>query len=432
MQLFQLYSVFFASLLAQVNAAPGLVAEGPSDNETTTAKGPGYVHVPFRKVMMPEEHFKNKQTELPDNLKNDPFVAKAVAYFDEQLNNQRYYYLADVEIGTPPQKQTLLVDTGSSDTWVFTTGTRNSGNGAPFNSAESKTFKSNETNFDIHYGKGSCHGTWGRDTFRIGGATVTDLSIGQALRVSQVNTGLIGIGRPMAESTYTNGGEMYLNLPLKMKEEGIINSAAYSLVLDDVNSSGGMLLFGAVDKDRFTGKLTTLHISHPSHLGVVVQGLYASGVASFNLMSQKKTAVLDSGTSLTYVDTGTLDAYRTAVNSNPSFALGSKYYCDCNVSDSMTIDFGPTKITVPSYNFLWPISMFVSGITATIAFPRNSCYIGIDKAEENFMLFGDNFLRGIYIVYDITDNRIGVAPSKPSSGQPNIQPILPGKPLPFS
>lgn len=441
MQLVSLSSLLLSGLLLQVNAAPSFNAseEVSAVNETKPEprpRGPGYVHVPIKKIQMPDETFKNEYTKVDDDMSKDPYILKAVADFDEKLNNQRYYYLADVKIGTPPQHLSLLVDTGSSDTWVFTPQTegnsRSSGAASVFNSQDSKTFRFNSTNYQIQYGKGNSQGAWGHDVFQIGGATVENLSIGLASKVSQINTGLVGIGRPQAESTFTSGGQMYLNLPLKMRAEGIINSAAYSMALNDVNSGSGSLLFGAVDHDRFTGTLTSLPITHPSHLGVTVQGMYAEGVANYNLMKAPTTAILDSGTSLSYVDGATLDAYRTAVNSNPSFLIGGKYYTDCNVSDSMTIDFGATRIKIPAYNYLWPIDMFVNKISAAVAFPRNSCYIGIDKSSEDFFLFGDNFLRGMYIVYDITDNRIGLAPLKPSSGEPDIAVIEPGKPFPFS
>lgn len=431
-----------ASLLFSLLFAPAFAA--PVDSNDSTIEGPvaqnrgGFVHIPIQKVKLDEEKFKKHITSLENIDPSDAKLVSAITDFDEKLDNERYYYTAQVEIGTPPQQISLLVDTGSSDTWVFTSSTQRkrggSGSTSIFDSGRSSSFKENGTEFSIQYGKGSCSGSWGTDTLNIGGAVVKHLSIGLASEVSQINTGLLGIGRPMAESTYVHGGDMYLNLPLKMQAEGLINSASYSLALNDLNSGSGTILFGGVDRDYFHGPLMELPITHPSHMGVTLNGMYASGVANYNLMKKPMVTILDSGTSLSYLDGDTLSAYRTAVNSNPSFNLGSKYYTDCNVSNSLMLDFGKGHIEVPSYNFLWPVEMFVNKITAAIVFPRNSCYIGLEKnsAHEDFLLFGDNILRSMYIVYDVTDERIGVAKAKSPSGQSDIEPIMAGKPFPFS
>lgn len=390
----------------------------------------GVVQIPMKKVVHPDIG--------PIHMPSSSF-AKRAAPNDvlDPISNQRYFYLTEVDIGTPPQKLDLLLDTGSSDTWVFTAQTQQSrgrGKTTTFDQSQSSSFQSNNSNWKIEYGKGSASGTWGTDKFKIGGATVKHLSIGLANSVSQVNTGIVGVGRPQAEITFNNGGSEYLNLPLEMKAEGLINSAAYSLALDDINSVQGNIIFGGVDHDQYTGPLVEMPIVHPKHMGVTVQGIKADQRATYQLLSKPSTAILDSGTSLSYLDGDSLGAMRVAFNSNPSFALGERYYTDCNITTNLYFDFGNIDIPVPAYNFMWPVDLFVDGVTASLDFPQNSCYIGFEQSssDENFLLFGDNVLRAMYVVYDITDNRIAVARSKASSGHPRIEAIQPGKPIPGS
>lgn len=350
----------------------------------------------------------------------------ATSDLTDVIANQRYFYTANVEIGTPAQSISLLLDTGSSDTWVF--GPSTSGSRAQtthFDSSRSTSFHSNNSQWSIQYGIGHASGTWGTDKFKIGSAQLGSLSIGVADKVSQINQGIIGIGRPDAEATVKNG-YMYENLPLRMQAEGLIKRAAYSLYMNDVNSREGTILFGGVDHSRYVGGLATLPITHPRHLGVSLHSMKCVGGRNRDeLLSKPQTAVLDSGTSLTYVDSGTLQTIQTALNANPSFAIGMKYYCDCNITKTLELNFGAVSVQVPAYQFLWPITQFVNPLLAGVAFPQNSCYLGIESGNDGFILMGDNFLRAMYLVYDITDKQIAIGQAAlGSTGEPNIEAIV--------
>jgi hypothetical protein len=77
-------------------------------------------------------------------------------------------------IGTPPQPFTLLLDTGSSSTWVPIYGCGRYC-GFPKNSlrpSNSSTFKSDNVLFSIRYGEGFSRGTYAKDTISINGVSV--------------------------------------------------------------------------------------------------------------------------------------------------------------------------------------------------------------------------------------------------------------------
>ncbi|ANB13605.1 Yps3p [Sugiyamaella lignohabitans] len=354
----------------------------------------------------------------------NPILQRANQDIADKLDNQKFFYSTTVGIGTPAQKLNLLLDTGSSDTWVFTKDTQVTGNYRPsaiFDPSASKTWKSNGTTFQIQYGIGNTQGQWGTDKFEIGGATVNSLSIGLATNADTAN-GIIGIGRPEAEITNRNG-RVYENLPMRLAAEGHINSAAYSLYLNDLNSKSGTILFGGVDTSKFIGNLKILPITHPKHLAITMQGLSTDGLDKRNLMTSPSVSVLDSGTSLSYFSSDVIQQIHQALNANPSFTIGQKYYCDCNITNNLILNFGSAEIEVPNYDFLWPIETIVSPLVAGVAFPQNSCYLGIEQVQAgmDFSLIGDNLLRAFYTVYDIQNDRIAIGQANPRSGTSNIK-----------
>lgn len=351
---------------------------------------------------------------------------------EDKLNNKKFFYTSTVQIGTPPQNVELLLDTGSSDTWVFSPSSRYTGNASPpksfFDQTKSSTWKPNNTEFHITYGIGEVKGKWGTDKVSIAGATINDLSIGIA-DSSDSAQGIIGIGRPQAEITSKNGNN-YANLPLKLFESGRINSPAFSLYLNDINSDSGSILFGAVDHSKYTGKLVSMDVSHPVHYGVTLNSIRAQGIANSNILNKPMTAILDSGTTLSYLPNDALINLHTNLNANPSFTINQRYYCDCNITQYLQFDFQSQSVKVPNYQFLWPISQFVNPYVAGVAFPSNSCLVGFEASPRgsDYVLLGDNILRSAYIVYDPSRNKIALAQADFSNSQSKIEVIKGGIP----
>lgn len=110
---------------------------------------------------------------------------------DVPLKNIDLAYLIDVEIGkspmlssclntnlfcvgSPPQPFTLLLDTGSSSTWVPIHGCGRYC-GYPINSlipSNSTTFETDNMLFSIRYGEGFSRGYYAKDTMTVNGVSV--------------------------------------------------------------------------------------------------------------------------------------------------------------------------------------------------------------------------------------------------------------------
>lgn len=91
--------------------------------------------------------------------------------------------------------------------------------------------------FNISYVDGSSSiGDYFTDVFEIGGATLRNMTIGLGIE-TDISYGLVGVGYAVNEAivgTTKSLSSVYPNLPVNMVDEGLINTVAYSLWLNDL------------------------------------------------------------------------------------------------------------------------------------------------------------------------------------------------------
>jgi hypothetical protein len=108
------------------------------------------------------------------------------------------------------------------------------------------------------------------DDFTIGGATVKNLQMGLA-NTTTSGFGVIGIGFDENEASLTSITSVpYPNLIDQMVSQGLINTKAYSLYLDDLEESTGSIVFGGVD----TNKFMYVEITSPGSPSLIITDLH--------------------------------------------------------------------------------------------------------------------------------------------------------------
>ena len=108
------------------------------------------------------------------------------------------------------------------------------------------------------------------DDFKIGGATIKNLQMGLA-NTTTSGFGVIGIGFDENEASLTSITSVpYPNLIDQMVSQGLINTKAYSLYLDDLEESTGSIVFGGVD----TNKFMYVEITSPGSLSLIITDLH--------------------------------------------------------------------------------------------------------------------------------------------------------------
>ncbi|KAG1757238.1 aspartic peptidase domain-containing protein [Suillus lakei] len=169
------------------------------------------------------------------------------------VTNEAVSYIAAVGVGSPATTYNLIVDTGSSNTWVGAT------------TAYVKTSTSVDTGepVAVSYGSGSFSGTEYTDTVTLGsGLTITQQSIGVAATSTGFTgvDGIIGIGPlDLTEGTLTN--EPATTIPTvtdNLYTQGTISEVVVGISFEPTTTeavTNGELTFGGTDATKYTGAI---------------------------------------------------------------------------------------------------------------------------------------------------------------------------------
>ncbi|PHH83925.1 hypothetical protein CDD83_2788 [Cordyceps sp. RAO-2017] len=187
---------------------------------------------------------------------------------DVPLSNQKVLYSIEIEVGNPPQRMEVQLDTGSSDALLNTdrsalcTGRDNAcAATGTYNANASSTSRYVNSRFNISYVDSSgAAGDFVTDDVRLLGRLVPGVQLGVAYNSSTPQS-VLGIGltsNEAGDAGARRGGDEYANLPARMADDGVIASNAYSLWLNDLGAANGSILFGGVDAARFRAPLVRL------------------------------------------------------------------------------------------------------------------------------------------------------------------------------
>ncbi|KAG5360966.1 putative vacuolar protease A [Yarrowia sp. B02] len=175
-------------------------------------------------------------------------------------HNGKNYNTIKVDVGTPKQSFELVLDTGSSDTWVPAPQIKSS---VFFDKNKSSTYKTGLKLFAIGYGDGDyAGGYWSTDTISVGAAEAKEATFGLALSAS-TDLGTFGIGPPENSASLDQKfgwglGFAYTHFVDQLSEQHGI-SPVFSTWMAGKDRTG-VITFGGYDKSRFEGNLNTVPI----------------------------------------------------------------------------------------------------------------------------------------------------------------------------
>lgn len=338
-------------------------------------------------------------------------------YFEADVYAFSLYYFVDAYLGTPGQKNALLVDTGSSDLWVI-----DEKNGGHFNKNDSSTWKHLNWDFKNAYQAGQISGEWGTDSVTIDNATVHDLVMGvantSALTSGDNVMGLLGLGFEGLEGTQQTDIGQYKNYPRRLVDSGLTDVAAYSVWLNSRTTGQGNFLFGGVDTAKYEGDLQTIDM--PDVVVGNMRGYLTTHMTNIAINNPNGSvsnlpkdlyAMFDTGAPSTLLPDDVGLAFKDQFNLSYNSAWGL-YYGDCNQGGTFTFTLGGKDFTMDVKDFV------VDWVSAKI--PEGQCFFGIGPTRGKMAMFGDTFLRSFYAVFDLDNRKASLAKAKTDIQESNI------------
>ncbi|XP_073007971.1 aspartic proteinase oryzasin-1-like [Typha latifolia] len=217
-------------------------------------------------------------------------------------NYMNAQYFGEIGIGSPPQKFTVIFDTGSSNLWVPSAKCYFSIAcffHAKYKSSRSSTYKKNGKSAAIHYGTGAISGYFSQDHVTVGDLVVKDQDFIEATREPSVTfmvakfDGILGLG--FKEISVGNAVPVWYS----MVNQGLVKEPVFSFWFNrhSDEGEGGEIVFGGIDPNHYKGNHTYVPVTQKGYwqfgMGDVLIGGQTSGFCAGGC-----AAIADSGTSL--------------------------------------------------------------------------------------------------------------------------------------
>ncbi|KAJ8696003.1 hypothetical protein PTI98_005906 [Pleurotus ostreatus] len=337
------------------------------------------------------------------------------AIINEPVVNQAVTYTAVARIGNPATTfPNLLIDTGSSNTWVGAT--------TPFRNTA--TTQDTGELMQVTYGSGFVLGEEVLDKFDLGGGLVVpQQSIGSAIFQSGFDglDGILGIGPVGLTSGTTQGGGLVPTVTDNLFSSGIISANQIGISFNPtttVVSPNGELTWGGVDTSKFTGGLTFVPVTSTSPASSF-WGIDQSVSIGNNVILPTTAGIVDTGTTLLLIATDAFARYQASTGGVPDAATGLLRITPQQFINLQNVDFhiGGTTFTLVPNAQIWP-----RALNTAIGGSNSFVYLivadlGTPSGEGFDFVNGFAFLERFYSVFDTTNRRVGFA-TTPNTAAP--------------
>ncbi|XP_073299050.1 aspartic proteinase-like isoform X2 [Primulina huaijiensis] len=277
-----------------------------------SASNDGLVRIGLKKLKVDQNnalptHLESKEGEgLKASIRNYNFRGRLRGDADTDIVGLKNYldaqYFGEIGIGTPPQKFTVIFDTGSSNLWVpskkcyFSVACYFH---AKYKAGESSSYKKNGKSAAIHYGTGAISGFFSEDHVKVGDLVVEGQEFIEATREPGVTflaakfDGILGLG--FKEISVGDATPVWYN----MVEQGLVKEPVFSFWLNRnvEEEEGGELVFGGVDPNHYKGEHTYVPVTQKGYWQFDMGDVLIDGEES-GYCSGGCSAIADSGTSL--------------------------------------------------------------------------------------------------------------------------------------
>ncbi|TBU55956.1 aspartic peptidase A1 [Dichomitus squalens] len=314
-------------------------------------------------------------------------------------------YTVDVQVGTPPTTYTLIVDTGSSNTWV--------GAGTPYEQTNSSV----DTGDDVvvFYGSGLFEGEEFLDTVSVGSLTIHNQSIGDAEFAFgfQGFDGILGLGpTDLTEGTTSDGNAVPTFLDNAFAK-GLVQEKTLGISFEPAIGNGELTI-GGTNRLKFFGELNFIPFTSTSpasdYVGIDQSITYGIGRGATTIMSST-AGIVDTGTTLILIPSDALATYQNitgaVLDEDTGFLSITKEQYD-NL-ESLFFHIGKNTFEITPNAQIWP-----RALNTAIGGQAGSIYLilgdsGVDTGSGLDFINGYAFLQRFYHAVDYLGERAGFA-----------------------
>ncbi|KAI8888985.1 acid protease, partial [Backusella circina FSU 941] len=316
-------------------------------------------------------------------------------------------YIGQISVGTPPQKFNVSFDTGSADIWVTSIDCKTCGKSKPFDQYKSHTFTQGSSTWSVKYADGSgVSGTVAQDTVSLG----SDIKIRKefiGLATEQRDgfqndpsiSGLFGLGFSLLSQFK---GAPKKSLVERLYDEELIERPVVGFWLShDKHQGTGEVLFGAVNKSHYRGKLKYIPILTRSFWAIPVNQVKVNYQPI--LRNQRISAVIDTGSTLILAPKEISQYVHSTIDGAIyDEATGWRLPCEMTQDTFVALTLGKYDFTLSVKDLLREPSRANSSL----------CFSGIVESRAPVFILGISFLKKFYVAFDYGKAAVGLAPSR--------------------
>jgi len=316
-------------------------------------------------------------------------------------------YTASVGVGNPATQYTLLIDTGSSNTWV----------GAATKYVKTSTSQSTGNSVNVSYGSGSFSGTEFTDTVTLSDSLVIDnQSIGVASTATGFNDvdGILGVGPVDLTSNTVSNTDTVPTVTDNLFSQGTISQDSLGISFEPSTSTdqqNGTLTFGDIDTSLTSSDVSFTPITSTSpasnYWGIDQTVTYGDSTTILDTTA----GIVDTGTTLLLLATDAFQAYQQATGGVEDQTTGLLTITEdqFNSLESLFFNIGGVQYELTANAQIWPraLNSQIGGEEGNIYLIASD--LGSPSGQGLDFINGFGWLQRFYSVFDTGNAQVGFA-----------------------